>query len=209
MNAKNIIIFSLGSLIALGGCAKEAVEESPAPEEAIVAPAPEPEPEEITEMPVIEQPVQAPPQEMIIPQSEFQGIEQEPAGTLHPDSVSYLYMIRRDDYLTKIAFNEYGNPNEWRRIYQWNRDRIGDDPNLIYPYNDLELFKPESEIEPVEYDYIIHKVTAGETLWSIASQEYGDELVWIIIFWDNEDVLSTRQGLLKPGMELRIRTRLF
>lgn len=207
MDTKQFVILTLGSLLVFGGCAKEAVEETPAPEEEIVAPAPEPE--EVTEMPVIEEPVAAPPEEMVIPRSEFQGIEQEPAGTLHPDSVSYLYMIRRDDYLTKIAFNEYGNPNEWRRIYQWNRDRIGDDPNLIYPYNDLELFKSESEIEPVEYDYIIHEVTIGETLWTIAGQEYGDELAWIILFWDNEEVLSTRQGLLKPGMELRIRTRLY
>ncbi len=204
MDTKQFIILTLGSLLVFGGCAKEAVEETPAPEGEMILEA-----EEVTEMPVVEESVAAPPEEMVIPRSEFQGIEQEPVGTLHPDSVSYLYMIRRDDYLTKIAFNEYGNPNEWRSIYQWNRDRIGDDPNLIYPYNDLELFKPESEIEPVDYDYVIHEVITGETLWSIARQEYGDELASLILFWDNEDVLSTRQGLLKPGMELRIRTRLY
>ncbi len=204
MDTKQFFILSLGSLLVFGGCAKEAVEEAPAPGGEMAL-----EPEEVTEMPVMGAPVAAPPDEIVIPQSDYQGIEQEPASTLHPDSVSYLYMIRRDDYLTKIAFNEYGNPNEWRRIYRWNRDRIGDDPNLIYPYNELELFKPESEIVPVEYDYVIHEVASGETLWSIARQEYGDELAWIILFWDNEDVLSTRQGLLKPGMELRVRTRLY
>lgn len=209
MDTKQFIILTLGSVLVFGGCAQEAVEEAPAPEEELA-----PEPEEVTETPVMEEPVAeppvaAPPEEMVIPQSEFQGIEQEPAGTLHPDSVSYMYMIRRDDYLSKIAYNEYGNPNEWRSIYQWNRDRIGDDPNLIYPYKELELFKPESEIESVDYDYIIHVVISGESLWSIAGQVYGDELAWIILFWDNEDVLSTKQGLLKPGMELRIRTRLY
>ncbi len=198
MSIKQFIIFSLGSILVLGGCAKEAVEETPTPDA-----------QPVTEMPVVETPAAAPPEDMIIPQTEYQDIEQEPSGTLHPDSASFLYMIRPDDYLSKIAFNEYGNPNAWRSIYRWNHDRIGEDPNLIYPYNELELFKPEGAIETVEYDYIIHTVVMGETLWSIAGQEYGDELAWIILFWDNEDVLSTVQGLLKPGMELRVRTRLY
>ena len=81
----------------------------------------------------------APPMSMVIPRNEYQDIEQLPAGSMPQDSVAYSYMIRPNDYLTKIAFNEYGNPNEWSKIYQWNRTSIGDDPNLIYPYRDLEL----------------------------------------------------------------------
>ena len=61
----------------------------------------------------------------------------------------------------------------------------------------------------INYDYVIHVVVTGESLWTIASQEYNDELAWIILFWDNEELLQTEQGLLDPGMELRIRTRLY
>ena len=120
-----------------------------------------------------------------------------------------MYMIRHNDYLTKIAANEYGNPNEWRRIYNWNRERIGDNPNLIYPYHELELRKPTDQIVEWEYDYTLHIVQSGETLWSIAGQAYGDQIAWIVIFWDNEETLKSNAGWLKPGMELRLRTELW
>ena len=84
-----------------------------------------------------------------------------------------------------------------------------DDPNLIYPYKELELYKPKSEIAEVQYDYIIHEVQPGESLWSIARQEYNDPIAWSLIFWDNDEMLTANGGMLKPGMELRIRTRLW
>ncbi|MEE9162515.1 MAG: LysM peptidoglycan-binding domain-containing protein, partial [Candidatus Neomarinimicrobiota bacterium] len=146
---------------------------------------------------------------IVIPREEYAGIEQEPEWALHPDSATYMYLIRPDDYLTKIAWQEYGNPNEWRRIYSWNRDRIGSDPNLIYPYHELALYKPKDEIERWDYDYIIHVVEEGESLWSIAGMEYGDEIAWSVLFWDNEEALNANAGMLRPGMELRIRTRLW
>ncbi len=45
------------------------------------------------------------------------------------------YWVERGDYLSKIAglANVYGNPFNWQKIYEANRDVISD-PNLIYPY---------------------------------------------------------------------------
>ena len=146
---------------------------------------------------------------MVIPRSDYQDIEQLPPGALPQDSTAYSYIIRPNDYLTKIAFKEYGNPNEWRNIYRWNKVRIGDDPNLIYPYRDLDLYKPAAQIVEMPFDYIVHTVVSGENLWNIAGTEYKDERAWIVIFWDNEELLTLNDGLLKPGMDLRIRTRLW
>ena len=42
---------------------------------------------------------------------------------LFPDSIWTEYMTKRGDYLSLIAYKEYNNANEWRRIYQWNRDK--------------------------------------------------------------------------------------
>ena len=75
---------------------------------------------------------------------------------LFPDSIWTEYMTKRGDYLSLIAYKEYNNANEWRRIYQWNRENweekgIGpdrDNPNFIYPYRELDLKKPaENGIE--------------------------------------------------------------
>lgn len=148
-------------------------------------------------------------QEQIVNQTGTPDIEQMADGVLPQDSVAYSYIIRPNDYLTKIAFNEYGNPGKWQSIYKWNRQRIGDDPNNIYPYRDLDLFKPSEEIVTVEYEYVFHTVEAGENLWSIAGEAYSDERAWIIIFWDNEKLLSDNSGYIKPGMELKIRTQLW
>ena len=175
------------------------VEEAVVPEAAVV---PEEPVETMIEAELSEEPI-------VIPREEYVDIEQEPDGTIHPDSARYMYMIRPNDYLIRIAYKEYGNPNEWRSIYRWNRLMIGDDPNLIYPYHELSLYKPENEIRDWTYDYTIHVVESGETLWAIAGQEYGDELGWIVIFWDNEDVLQAAGGMLRAGMELKIRTQLW
>jgi nucleoid-associated protein YgaU len=200
----------LASLLIIGACAKPAAEEAPSPE----VEQPVPTPAEVMEMPLVEE--EAPAEEMpvmeepvVIPKSEYEEIEQEPEGTIHPDSAAYAYMIRPNDYLIKIAYKEYGNPYEWRKIYRWNREKIGDNPNLIYPYRELDLYKPEEEHSDWSYDYLVHVIEPGESLWSIAGDEYGDALAWIVIFWDNEDVLGANGGKLKPGMELRIRTDLW
>lgn len=125
------------------------------------------------------------------------------------DSTSYLRLVRPNDYLGKIAQREYNDPNKWRNIYQWNRELIGDNPNTINPYLELVLFKPEAEIDGWSYDYFIHSVEQGETLWTIAGDRYGDNLAWIVIYADNEELLSTNGAGLALGTELRIRTSLF
>lgn len=48
------------------------------------------------------------------------------------------YVVAPGDSLSKIAQREYGNANEWRRIYDANRDIIKD-PDLIYPGQTLRL----------------------------------------------------------------------
>lgn len=125
------------------------------------------------------------------------------------DNSRYLVMIRPDDYLGKIAQREYNNPGKWRSIYQWNKELIGANPNVIHPYRELQLFKPEQEIPDWSYEYIIHAVAQGETLWSIAKDWYGDNLAWVIIYADNEELFSSNGGRLTRKMELKIRTSLF
>ncbi len=82
--------------------------------------------------------------------------------------------------------------------------------NTVIPIVDLRIrfSLPEQEITDWSYEYIIHAVVRGETLWSIAKDWYGDNLAWVTIYADNEDLFSTNKGRLSPGMELKIRTSL-
>ena len=136
---------------------------------------------------------------------------------LFPDSLWTEYMTKRGDYLSLIAYKEYNNANEWRRIYQWNRENweekgIGpdrDNPNFIYPYRELDLKKPAENAIEWAYDSYSHIVENGETLWTIAQKEYGDELAWVVLFWDNEDLLNSQDGKLLPGMKLKVRSELW
>ena len=136
---------------------------------------------------------------------------------LFPDSIWTEYMTKRGDYLSLIAYKEYNNANEWRRIYQWNRENweekgIGpdrDNPNFIYPYRELDLKKPAENAIEWAYDSFNHVVENGETLWTISQKEYGDELAWVVLFWDNEELLNSQDGKLIPGMQLKIRSELW
>ncbi len=125
------------------------------------------------------------------------------------DSVWVDYMIKHGDNLSQIAYNEYGNANEWRRIYSWNREKIGDNPNLIYPFHELDLKKPKGEARQFTYEHYMHSVTSGETLWSIAAKEYGDPYAWVVLFWDNESEINNNNGELYSGMQLKVRSELW
>ena len=55
-----------------------------------------------------------------------------------PASSQRTYVVRKGDSLSKIARAEYGDANEWRRIFDANRDII-DDPDLIHPGQELKI----------------------------------------------------------------------
>jgi nucleoid-associated protein YgaU len=48
------------------------------------------------------------------------------------------YVVVKGDSLSKIAKREYGDAQEWRRIYEANRDVI-QDPDMIHPGQTLRL----------------------------------------------------------------------
>lgn len=118
------------------------------------------------------------------------------------------YMIIPGDYLFRIAKKEYGDWKRWRDIYEWNRKEIGDNPNLIYPYHFLDMKKPIDEVENAEPSFTNYIVKEGDNLWTISGRTYGDEKSWIIVYWDNEEIIDANDGVLYPGMTLKLRRKL-
>jgi len=49
-----------------------------------------------------------------------------------------IYVVVSGDSLSKIAKREYGEANEWKRIYEANQD-ILKDPDKIYPGQKLKI----------------------------------------------------------------------
>lgn len=52
-----------------------------------------------------------------------------------PGTLPYQYTVKQGDTLSGVSLHFYGNGTEeyWRKIYDANRQVIGDDPNLIKP----------------------------------------------------------------------------
>lgn len=53
------------------------------------------------------------------------------------------YLVAKGDYLQKIAANPQviGDPASWTKIYEKNKDIIGEDPSLIFPHTVLVIPK--------------------------------------------------------------------
>lgn len=51
------------------------------------------------------------------------------------------YLIEKGDYLQKIAENPevLGDPSSWTKIYEKNKDIIGDNPNMVFPHTVLVI----------------------------------------------------------------------
>ncbi len=120
--------------------------------------------------------------------------------------IPYSYVVKPGDWLSRIALAEYCDIDKWHRIYAWNQVRIGDNPDRILPYQELQLRR--AGIENKERLFRVHAVEKGESLWSVAAAEYGDGRAWLLIFHDNRGVFVDGIGFIWPGMELRIRKAL-
>jgi nucleoid-associated protein YgaU len=55
-----------------------------------------------------------------------------------PQTGTRTYVVVKGDSLSKIAQREYGDAQQWRRIFDANRDII-QDPDLIHPGQTLRL----------------------------------------------------------------------
>lgn len=61
-----------------------------------------------------------------------------------PESTK-TYTVVAGDSLSKIAKREYGDANEWKRIYEANRHIIKN-PDLIYPGQELTIPNSMNEV---------------------------------------------------------------
>jgi nucleoid-associated protein YgaU len=65
------------------------------------------------------------------PKADFSDVESGSSSTA-PNAAGRSYTVQKGDSLSKIAKREYGDAQQWRRIYEANRDVI-QNPDLIYP----------------------------------------------------------------------------
>jgi nucleoid-associated protein YgaU len=70
------------------------------------------------------------------PKADFSDVEGGSSSTAPSPTAGSgsgrTYTVQKGDSLSKIAKREYGDAQQWRRIFEANRDAIKD-PDLIYP----------------------------------------------------------------------------
>ncbi len=153
-----------------------------------------------------EEPVKEPKEK----EQKVEKIQEKPEKEVQPEFYDELqYMIKPHDYLAKIARQLYGDKSKWKSIWKWNEELVGNDPNLIYPYYELQLKNvPVESTASLEYDYYKYEVGSNEDLRSIASKEYGSSYAWVIIYRDNKSIINLKERLTS-GTVLKLRTKLF
>ena len=76
------------------------------------------------------------------PKADFSDVKAGSSSTAPPPKpVEETYTVAAGDSLSKIAKRFYGNANDWRRIYDANREVIGANPDLIRPGQKLRIPK--------------------------------------------------------------------
>jgi nucleoid-associated protein YgaU len=66
------------------------------------------------------------------PKADFSDVEGGSSSTAPPPAPGRTHTVVKGDTLSKLAKQYYGNANQWKRIYEANKDAIKN-PDLIYP----------------------------------------------------------------------------
>lgn len=61
------------------------------------------------------------------------------AETATEDAAPTFYTVQKGDSLSAIAKAQYGDAGKWRALYDANRAVIGDDPDRIYPGQQIRV----------------------------------------------------------------------
>jgi nucleoid-associated protein YgaU len=74
------------------------------------------------------------------PKPDFSNVQSGSSSTAPGPAASAgrTYVVQKGDSLSKIAKREYGNANDWPKIFEANRDIIKD-PDLIHPGQTLKI----------------------------------------------------------------------
>ncbi len=186
MNRLRILLIVLFSVFLIMSCSKEAVVKEPPVQEPVVAK-----------------------EEPVVVEQKQENLEDALTAVAENDTVDIFYMVKPNDWLSKIAKNEYGDYSKWKMIYKWNKKKIGSNPNLIFPFHEFLLKKEKNNANALEYDFYEYTVQDNESLWSIAGKEYNNNYAWIVILRDNSATLGSDLQNITSGTVLKLRTELF
>ena len=67
------------------------------------------------------------------------SVSPQPVASPSPSTAVAEYVVQPGDTLRSIARDRYGDPEQWPRIYDGNRDVIGPDPDRLQAGSRLRL----------------------------------------------------------------------
>ncbi len=71
-----------------------------------------------------------------VPKADFSGVTSSVDSTA--EKVGGRYTVEKGDTLSKIAKQQLGDANAWKKIFEANRDVL-DDPDKIFPGQTLKI----------------------------------------------------------------------
>lgn len=119
------------------------------------------------------------------------------------------YTVKSGDTLWKIAEKFYGAGKYWQKVFEDNRAVIGN-PNRIYAGQVIVIYKAQADISARQGNPSaggsggsLYTVEAGDTLWKIAREVYGQGWRWRQIYRANADTVR-EPGDIYAGQALFI-----
>lgn len=97
------------------------------------------------------------------------------------------YTIQEGDTLMKIAFENYGDLFQWKKIYEDNKDKI-QNPNSLAKGNVLKLEKPGTPVV-IERNGEKYTIKGGDTLGAISDDIYGTKSKWKKLWENNKQLI--------------------